>query len=321
MRIVVATPAAARSRAGNRHSAQRYASFLRGAGHHVHVSTELDDVHCDLLIALHARKSFASIACYRAAHPSGPLIVVLTGTDLYRDISTDADAQASLDMATLLIVLQERGMDELSARLRRKTRVVYQSADVTGPATPPRGKFRIAVLGHLRDEKDPFRTAYAVQELTEMPDLEVVHLGDALAPAMGVEARRLGRLDRRYRWLGGVSHGRALDWLRRSHILVVSSRMEGGANVICEAACIGVPVIASRIAGNVGMLGRGYPGMFALEDTHSLARLIARAHEDPAFYDRLRRATTARGRMFTPAAERRGVLSAVREAVRLSPVA
>jgi putative glycosyltransferase (TIGR04348 family) len=318
MRIVVATPAAARSRAGNRYTAQRYASFLRSTGHHVHVTTELDDAHCDLLIALHARRSFASIAHYRAADPAGPLVVVLTGTDLYRDISTDADAQASLDMATLLIVLQERGTDELSARLRRKTRVVYQSADVTGPATPPRRKFRIAVLGNLREEKDPFRTAYAVQELPEMPDLEVVHLGDALSPAMEDEARRLGRADRRYRWLGGLSHRRALDWLRRSHVLVVSSRMEGGANVICEAARIGVPVIASRIPGNIGMLGRGYPGTFAVEDTRSLARLIARVRRDSAFYGRLRRATTARGRMFTPAAERRGVLSVTREAVRLA---
>lgn len=318
MRIVVVTPAAAGSRGGNRHTAQRYASFLRSARHRVQVATELNDVHCDLLIALHARRSFASVARYRAANPAAPLVVVLTGTDLYRDISTDADAQASLEMATLLIVLQERGMDELSDRLRRKTRVVYQSANVTGPAAPPRGKFRIAVLGHLREEKDPFRTAYAIRELPAMPDLEVIHLGDALTPAMEDEARRLESLDRRYRWLGGRSHGRALDWLRRSHVLVVSSRMEGGANVICEAARMGVPVMASRIAGNIGMLGRDYPGAFALEDTQALARLIARAREDPEFYDRLRRATIARGRMFTPAAERRGVLSVVRDAVRLA---
>lgn len=318
MRIVVAAPAGTPSRAGNRHTAQRYASFLRGAGHRVRVATELNDARCDLLVALHARRSFASIARYRAGHPAGPLVVVLTGTDLYRDILTDADAQASLDMATLLVVLQERGLDGLSARLRRKTRVVFQSAHVTGPAAPPRRKFRLAVLGHLREEKDPFRAAYAVQELAEIPDLEVVHLGDALSPTMGDEARRLGRLDRRYRWLGGLAHGRALDWLRRSHVLVVSSRMEGGANVICEAARIGVPVIASRIPGNIGMLGRGYPGTYPLADTHSLARLIARARADPAFYARLRRATTARRRLFAPAAERRGVLSVVREAVRLA---
>ena len=313
MRIVVVTPAAAGSRGGNRHTAQRYASFLRSARHRVQVATELNDVHCDLLIALHARRSFASVARYRAANPAAPLVVVLTGTDLYRDISTDADAQASLEMATLLIVLQERGMDELSARLRRKTRVVYQSANVTGPAAPPRGKFRIAVLGHLREEKDPFRTAYAIRELPAMPDLEVIHLGDALTPAMEDEARRLESLDRRYRWLGGRSHGRALDWLRRSHVLVVSSRMEGGANVICEAARMGVPVMASRIAGNIGMLGRGYAGYYPLEDEKALARLMQKCFEESAFQMKLKIMVARRRPLFSPAAERRAIRSVLRQ--------
>ena len=196
MKIAIATPAAASSRTGNRHTAQRYASFLRGAGHRVRVATAWDGARCDVLIALHALKSHSSIARYRAANPAGPLIVVLTGTDLYRDIRTHADAQASLDMATLLIVLQERGFDELAARTRRRTRVIYQSSNATGPAMPPRRKFRLAVLGHLRDEKDPFRAAHAMASLRNMPDLEVVHLGDALSPAMALEeAERISLLE------------------------------------------------------------------------------------------------------------------------------
>ena len=321
MKIAIATPAAASSRTGNRHTAQRYASFLRGAGHRVRVATAWDGARCDVLIALHALKSHSSIARYRAANPAGPLIVVLTGTDLYRDIRTHADAQASLDMATLLIVLQERGFDELAARTRRRTRVIYQSSNATGPAMPPRRKFRLAVLGHLRDEKDPFRAAHALASLRNMPDLEVVHLGDALSPAMALEARRLMRADPRYRWLGGLAHSRALAWLRRSHALVVSSRMEGGANVICEAARIGVPVLASRIPGNVGMLSGGYPGFYAFGDTRALARLVARARRDQVFYGRLQRMATMRGALFAPAAERRGVLSAVREAALISRAA
>ncbi len=316
MRIAIATPAAATSRTGNRHTAQRYAAFLRSAGHRVRVATEWDEAQCDVLIALHARKSHSSIARYRVANPRGALIVVLTGTDLYRDIRTDADAQASLDMASLLVVLQERGVDELAARIRRKTRVIYQSADVSGPATPPRRKFRIAVLGHLREEKDPFRMAYALHDLMDIPSIEVIHLGDALSPEMTREARRLTQADPRYRWLGGLPHGRALDWLRRSHALVVSSRMEGGANVICEAARIGVPVLASRIPGNIGMLARGYPGYYALGDTRALARLAARACQEDVFYRRLQRAIATRRPLFAPAAERRGVLAVVREALR-----
>ncbi|HSD54696.1 MAG TPA: selenoneine biosynthesis selenosugar synthase SenB, partial [Burkholderiales bacterium] len=260
MRISIVTPSAASTRTGNRHTAQRYAAFLRTAGHRVRVSSSWDGSDCDLMIALHARKSHDSIARFRARFPGRPLVVVLTGTDLYRDIRSDASAQTSLAMATLLVTLQNMGWLELARHLRPKVRVIYQSARVARRAAPPRRRFRVCVLGHLREEKDPFRAALALAHLPEAREVEVVHIGDALTPAMADEARRLMRTDPRYRWIGGVPHSRALAWLARSHLLVVSSRIEGGANVICEASRTGVPVVASRVRGNVGMLGRGYPG-------------------------------------------------------------
>lgn len=268
------------------------------------------------MIALHARKSHDSIARFHARHPARPLVVVLTGTDLYRDIQVDASAQSSLGMATLLVTLQDMGRLELPRRLRARARTVYQSARVLRWAQPPRECFRVCVLGHLREEKDPFRAALALAHLPEARDLEVVHVGDALSRAMAEEARRLMRTESRYRWVGGVPHSRALAWLARSHLLVVSSRMEGGANVICEASRLGVPVVASRVRGNVGMLGRDYRGYYPLEDDVALARIIARAHADPRFYARLKAGIDARGARFAPAAERRALLAVVREAVR-----
>jgi putative glycosyltransferase (TIGR04348 family) len=234
-------------------------------------------------------------------------VVVLTGTDLYRDIFHDRDAQDSLELADLLVVLQEEGRRELPRRMRAKTQVIYQSAQVGERHAPPSDRFRIAVIGHLRKEKDPFRAALALASLRDLPNLEVVHLGDALEPGMAEEARRLMRVERRYRWLGGVSHAHALRWLARSHLLVVSSRMEGGANVICEAAAAGVPVLASRISGNLGMLGRSYPGYFALGDERRLAALIRRAATDAAFYRTLRRQLVLRRPLFKPRAERAGL--------------
>jgi putative glycosyltransferase (TIGR04348 family) len=316
MRIAIVTPAAASTRTGNRHTAQRYAVFLRAAGHRVRVASAWDGATCDLMIALHARKSHASIARFRARQPGRPLVVVLTGTDLYRDIRTDPSARASLEMATLLVTLQDMGGLELAQRLRTKVRVVYQSARISRQSAPPRRRFRVCVLGHLRAEKDPFRAALALTRVPEAREVEVVQVGDALTPAMAGEAGRLMRADPRYRWVGGVPHSRALAWLARSHLLVVSSRMEGGANVICEAARAGVPVIASRVPGNVGMLGRGYPGYYPLEDDHALARLLARASTDPRFYARLKAGVATRRRLFAPAAARRGLLAVVREAVR-----
>lgn len=312
-RISIVTPAAAGSRSGNWHTAQRWAALLRALGHRVALGTEWSGRACDLLIALHARRSHASVARYRAAYPRAPLAVMLTGTDLYRDLPASAKARRSLELADRLVVLQNEALRALPARLRAKTRVVRQSADTALRAAPPARGFRVLVSGHLREVKDPFRAAAALEHLRGPAGLEVVQLGAALDARMELRARKRMRIDPRYRWLGARSHRRALEWLAHSHLLVVSSAMEGGANVIAEAARIGTPVLASRIAGNLGMLGRAYPGYFAFGDERALARLIARAAREPEFYAALKRALRARRALFAPAAERRAVAALTRE--------
>jgi hypothetical protein len=63
-----------------------------------------------------------------AAHPRRGLAVVLTGTDLYRDIATDAAAQRSLALAQALVVLQELGAAGAArARCVASARVIFQS--------------------------------------------------------------------------------------------------------------------------------------------------------------------------------------------------
>ena len=287
--------------------------MLRALGHKVAVSMQWDGRAADLMLALHARRSHASIVRFREQCPGSPLVVVLTGTDLYRDIRKDRDAQASLALADRLVVLQEMGRIELPLRFRRKTRVIYQSAETHASRKPPSRRFRVVVMGHLREEKDPFRTALSLGQLRDLPEIEVVHLGEALSPDMAREARHLMRSDTRYRWLGNVPHWAALRWLSRSHVLVVSSRMEGGANVICEAAAAGVPIIASRVSGNIGMLGRGYPGYYALADERGLARQIRRVASDSRYYAHLKRLIAARRSLFLPQTERKGLQRLVAE--------
>jgi len=311
MRIAIAVPPSAVPRSGNVHTAARWAGFLRQLGHRVRIVTRWRSGHDDLLLALHARKSHESILRFVHAKPSAPVVLALTGTDLYRDIRVSAEARESLGLAARLIVLQEEGLRELSPFLRGKTGVVYQSAGVSFSHAPGKSPFRAAVIGHLREEKDPFRAVMALRRIERTAPVEVVQAGAALNREMRERARGWRKIERRYRWLGSVEHKAAMRLLASSHVLVVSSVMEGGANVICEAARIGVPVLASRVPGNVGMLGRGYPGYFPLFDDRALARLIERCRTDSAFYRKLNRAMRGRRRLFAPAAERNALRRAL----------
>ena len=309
MRIALVTPAGPGTRNGNRHTALRWAAFLRRAGHRVDVSVQwTPDSRVDAMLALHARRSYPSIKTFSS---DKLLVVALTGTDVYRDIRESAQARESLELADRLIVLQPKAIEELPQNFRKKTTVVVQSSATRLRHAPVKGKFRLCVIGHLRAEKDPMRTLAALSHI-EDPRIEVIHLGAALDPVLEKEAREAA--DPRYRWLGGVPHARALKWLASSHAMVISSRMEGGANVVCEALRIGVPVLASRIPGNVGLLGPGYPGYFAVEDDTALARLIDRAASDAPFYRRLKQQVLPLRAAVSPRQEARALLACVREA-------
>ena len=313
MKIAIVTPAAAGSRTGNRHTAQRWAAMLRAAGHEVSVATDWDATRVDVLFALHARRSHASVVRYHQAYPDGNLVVVLTGTDLYRDIRYDAGAQRSLKLAQRLVILQDEGLKALPRQFRAKTRVIYQSAQVKTRVIPPKKKFRVCVLGHLREEKDPFRAALALQLIPPEEKIELLHLGKAMSPALAAQAKTLMVHDPRYRWLGGLPHWRALHWLVRSHLMVISSRMEGGANAIAEAVCAGVPVLASAIPGNIGMLGSDYPGYYPPGDEKALARLLIKAMRHQAYYQSLKRGIAARRHLFRPQSEQASLTRLLRE--------
>ena len=315
MKIALITPAAPGSRHGNRGTATRWAGMLRELGHAVSIQVDWDGTPADVMLALHARRSHASIRNFALCCPDHPLILALTGTDLYRDIRTDEAAQESMQLATRMIVLQERGLTELAPALRRKTGVVYQSA-LTVPRPPPlKACFEVVVSGHLREEKDPFRAAAALAYLPEESRVRVTHIGGAMSDAMRQEAKQWMARDKRYRWLGEVAHAKALRLLARSRLMVISSRMEGGANVVSEALANNVPVLASRVSGNIGMLGRDYAGYYPLEDERALARLLLRAETDAAFYRKLVAQCRARKPLVTHASERGALKHALAEAI------
>jgi putative glycosyltransferase (TIGR04348 family) len=285
MKIALITPVPAQSRQGNRVTALRWARMLKALGHQVRLAQRYDDKPYDLMVALHARRSFAAIERFHQRYPERPLVVALTGTDLYGDIHTSPEAQQALEFASALILLQPKGREELPSHIRLKAHVIYQS--VPSPARSwPRAKttFDVCVLGHLREVKDPFRAALAARLLPAASRLRILHVGKALSDEMATRASTEMVENLRYRWLGELPRWRALRVLARSHLLVLSSLSEGGANVISEALAMRVPIVASHIPGSVGLLGEAYPGYFPVQDTAALAHLLHRAETEVAFY-------------------------------------
>lgn len=287
-RILIVTPTRQSSRQGNQVTANRWAGLLRSLRHRVEIADGFDRQACDILIALHARKSAAALQRFAGKHPDKPIVLGLTGTDLYGDIQSSEAAQRSLELARRLVLLQPHGRRELPRRLREKTRVIHQSVEpLNSRPAPLKSVFEVCVSGHLRSVKDPFRAAMAARRLPATSKIRITHLGGALSAAMEERARAEMQRNPRYRWRGEVSRGRARRLLARSRLLVLSSKLEGGANVISEALAAAVPILSSRISGSIGLLSEDYPGYFTVGDTKELAQLMLRCERDGAFYRQL----------------------------------
>ncbi|MFO1216948.1 MAG: selenoneine biosynthesis selenosugar synthase SenB [Burkholderiaceae bacterium] len=311
-RIALVTPALASANNGNWQTASRWARFL-SADYRVSLLARWQGEPADLLVALHARRSAPSIAAWAAAAPRRPLIVVLTGTDLYRDIDSDADAQASLRLADRLVVLNALGARRLPEALRDKVRVCLQSATARQTLAKSARCLRVLMVGHLRAEKDPQTYLAAAEALAARRDIAFDHIGEALDPALGEQARAWAARWPRYRWLGAMPHEATRRRIQRAHVLVQASRMEGGAHTVIEALRSGTPVLASRIDGNLGLLGDDYAGVFEPGDAAGLAALVARCRDDPAMLAQLQQQCAARAPLFQPQRERATLLAIVAE--------
>jgi hypothetical protein len=91
VKISLITPAKKLSRAGNRTTAVRWARIFQALGHRVRISVDYDGQPADLMVALHAWRSYESIRAFREQHMNRPLIVAVTGTDIYRFLASDPE--------------------------------------------------------------------------------------------------------------------------------------------------------------------------------------------------------------------------------------
>lgn len=315
MEIVLITPAGAGSRAGNRATATRWARFLHTLGHRVAVDVDYDGRPAELMIALHAWRSAAAIRRFAAARPGAPLVVVLTGTDIYRFQHTHPDTTLeSIARADVLVGLHDRVASDIPAAFRPKLCTVLQSAAPLARHSPARRHFDVCVVGHLRDEKDSLRAALALREVPAASRLRVIQAGRAHDAHWEAAARAEMAVNPRYRWRGELAHSEVRRLMARAQLMVLSSRMEGGANAVAEACMADLPIIASDIPGNRGMLGDDYPGYYPVADTAALRALLLRAERDAAFLDALRAACGAQAVRFRPECERAALADVVARA-------
>lgn len=289
MRIQLVTPAPRGSRTGNRVTALRWARQLRSLGHRVRVREELDGAPCDLLVALHARRSADSVMRSRQAAPSRPVVLVLTGTDVYDDLRWSSEAQAALAQADRVVTLQAAALQELAPEVRARALVIPQSARAVGsPREQDAAYFDALVIAHLRAVKNPLLAAHAARRAPRESRLRVRLVGEALEPELGREAEREARENPRFEWLGPQPFSETACLLSAARVLVVSSQDEGGPAVVTEAIAAGTPVLSTRIPSVESLLGAAYPGFYERGDEAGLAALLLRCELEPAFLGELR---------------------------------
>jgi putative glycosyltransferase (TIGR04348 family) len=309
--VLILTPALADANNGNYRTAARWAALLSSDSaviREVALAKSWQGEQADVVIVLHARRSATSVAAIKAAAPKLPVIVALTGTDLYKDVPAgDADALHSLALSDGLIVLQDDALLHVPELYRHKTRVIFQSSPMPMPAVK-NNRLTVIMVGHLRSEKDPLTFLRAIPLI--QGDIDFVHIGAGLDPDLAAAANTLMQADSRYRWLGAQAHEHTLQLISQAHLMVISSVMEGGAHVVIEAVNAGTPLIASHMSGNLGMLGADYPGYFVVGDAPGLAATIERFVQ-PAAWQQLHSACQVRQALFTPHTERERLLAAI----------
>mgnify|MGYP001473096675 CR=1 FL=1 len=302
LKITIITPAHRGSKSGNRVTGLRWAGLLRQLGHRVSIATQWRDHDTDVLITVHALKSAEAVIRASEQRPDIRIVTLLAGTDIYPNFAPPQTAQAALRRADALIALQPRALEVLPEELRAKARTVVQSA--TALSAPRPAQFSAIVLAHLRPVKQPLLALSAVEQVPAEVPIQLTLAGAQIDSEYSQEVMAAVAQSSRANWVGPLTRRASKLMLSSSHVCIVPSSAEGGANVVSEAIAAGTPILCSAIPGNTGLLGDDWPGMFAAGDDRGLAKLLTKAASDRAFFDELCLQTRALQPMVAPATER-----------------
>jgi glycosyltransferase involved in cell wall biosynthesis len=273
-----------------------------GGGAYPAAAGQPTHARCELIVAIHVVKSAAAALALRAANPRARLVALLAGTDIEPVFAPTPAAATLLAAADALVALQPAALATLPEGLRGKARTIVQSA--TAVAAPAAPGFQACVLAHLRPVKAPELPVAALAFVPRALPVTLRLAGRALSDDATAAMVAATAKEPRARWLGELPRRDARALLASSHVCLVPSDAEGGANVVSEALAAGTPVLASRVPGNVGLLGADWPGLFPAGDARALGALLVRAATEPAFLVELRRRTAALQPLVAPARER-----------------
>ena len=302
MRASLVSPAGLGPQSGNSRTALRWAAILRGLGWKTTVSNRFNGESADVMIALNAYRSAGAIREFRDLYPGRPLIVALTGTDLYRFLASDPErTREAIEAADRLVVLNTLAPDVLDPDQRAKCYMILEAAQPLPSGRKPFTRyFDVCVVGHLRDEKDSLLTAYAARDLPVSSRIRVRQYGRAHTKGWADAAQEEMDVNPRYVWFGEVPHWQIRRVLSTSRLMVVSSLIEGGPNCLSEAIVAGLPALATNIDGCVGVLGPDYPGFFSVGNVSGLRELLCRAEEDEQLLSELETYVDEIATSFTP---------------------
>ncbi len=286
LKILIVSPGSLHN--GNTRSAIRWASELSALGHEVRITSEWEDENVDLLVALNAEKSHHAVAqCHN--HGQTPVVVALTGTDLYPSLSPNS--LSSLQMADLIVVYQAKALAHLPEHHQTKARVIPLSAPdhpaLRGSNQRSGNDFLVCVVGHLRAVKDPMRTARASRLLPPASRIRILHAGSILEERFAAEVAREEAENPRYKWLGPLETEEALRLIASSNLFALTSLQEGGGCAMNEAAAAQTPILSSRNDASTSLLGENYPGLFPFGDTETLSALLYQCESEPHFCSQL----------------------------------
>lgn len=287
--VLIHSPFPRQDSQGNSTTADRLEKILRSGGLSVALEEEwYNGCEAGCLVALNARRSAGAVEEFRDACPEGKVVIVLTGTDINHPEMAHADSvtRQTMQAADRLVILHEGSLVKVPADLQERCDIIYPSVDLPAGLQhqPNDGDgFEVIMAGNVRAEKNLPTAMDACALLPEDSPISVQVYGDGEG-ALAQKMLAVTASSAPFLWKGKAEHAVLIDKMAHADLLLNSSTQEGGANAICEAICLGLPVVASRIPGNVGMLGEDYKGYFTSNDAESLAEVLLRCATDGGFY-------------------------------------